>query len=137
MQTFLNKTEFETDTIIDFLKQENINYRTRLVKSGIIDIYNIEVDTDFNHYMFIKKIADDKLKPYFTAMKSFCLPSYERDDEICEEMPITLKIDGVTVKPFDDTEIMQEFKIKMPPKIEIKEYKRESLLYKIIKKWMK
>lgn len=123
--TFPNKTEFETDTIIDFLNQEGIKYKTKLVRSGIVDIYDIYVDTTYEHFMFVNKLAYDKLEPYFIAMRSFLLPSYEPKKHNTDSSGFTLHQEEIPC-----------FKVSVP-NIEIVEYKpkKQSLLYKIMK-WM-
>lgn len=75
--TFINKTSFETDVITKFLDEENISYTTKVVgKFGILDLYDISVYTDYEHYLFIKKLSDEKLEPYLKAMRSYILPCY-------------------------------------------------------------
>lgn len=77
---FFNQCELCADTIIDILKSENIPYRIKSSKVGIFDsttLYNITIDTTFEHWLFVQKIAVDKLTPYMRAEKSWALPSYD------------------------------------------------------------
>ena len=41
-------------------------------------LYDITIDTDLQHWLFVQKIAVDKLMPYFKAEKSYTLPSYSK-----------------------------------------------------------
>lgn len=120
---FPNKTELETDIIIKFLNEENIKYHTKLIKRGIVDIYDIQVDTSYEYYMFINKLVKEELEPYLIAMKSFCLPSYEPKEHINKEIPI--RING-----FPYTSELANKVISIP----IYEEKQSNLL-KLMKKW--
>lgn len=152
---FPNKTDFETNIIIDFLNQENIRYKTKLVRSGITDIYDIEIDTSYEYYMFIQKLAKEKLEPYLIAMRSFCLPSYEPDKN--KNIPVTTEINGFTFTftPFEEPKhndfadslqylMNKAFKqAKQDFELATKEFKKdmkiekqkESSLLKLMKKW--
>ena len=52
-------------------------------------LYDITIDTSFEHWLFVQKIAVDKLTPYMRAEKSYALPSYSKDTK-------TLNVDGHT-----------------------------------------
>lgn len=52
-------------------------------------LYDISIDTDLEHWLFVQKIAVDKLTPYMRAEKSYMLPSYSKDTK-------TLNVDGHT-----------------------------------------
>lgn len=143
---FPNKTEFEADTIIDFLNQEGIKYRTKLIRKGVVDIYDIECDTSYEHFMFVNKLAYNKLEPYFKAMRSFLLPSYEPtiehntknkadifEWEKQDEIPIHI-INHIE----EDCKRIIPIVGCMPEKIQIikiskKEKEKTSLLYKLLK----
>lgn len=76
---FYNQCELCTDTIIDILKSENISYRLETKQQGLFSqtLYDITIDTSYEHWLFVQKIAVDKLTPYMKAEKSFALPSYQ------------------------------------------------------------
>ena len=88
---FFDQCELCTDTIIDILQTERIPYKVkskRLSMFGQI-LYDITIDTDLQHWLFVQKIAVDKLTPYMRAEKSYMLPSYSKETK-------TLNVDGHT-----------------------------------------
>lgn len=88
---FYNQCELCADTICEILKSENIPYRVKSQNNGFfsIPIYDISIDTDLEHWLFVQKIAIDKLTPYMRAEKSYMLPSYQEGVK-------TLNVDGHT-----------------------------------------
>jgi len=69
---FFDKEEMETDIIIEVLRQEKINYKTRekVVQYICFDedlppivekVYDITINTDLSHFDFIKKITDKRI----------------------------------------------------------------------------
>lgn len=88
---FYDQCELCADTICDILQSERIPYKVkskRLSMFGQI-LYDISIDTTFEYWLFVQKIAVDKLMPYFKAEKSYALPSYQEGIK-------TLNIDGHT-----------------------------------------
>lgn len=75
---FFDQCELCADTIIDILQSEGISYKVKSYDRrpfGQI-LYDITIDTSFEHWLFVQKIAVDKLTPYMRAEKSYMLPSY-------------------------------------------------------------
>lgn len=88
---FYDQCELCADTICNILQTERIPYKVkskRLSMFGQI-LYDISIDTDLEHWLFVQKIAVDKLTPYMRAEKSYMLPSYSKDTK-------TLNVDGHT-----------------------------------------
>jgi len=75
---FYDQCELCADTIMDILKSEGIPYKLESKYKGMFDnvVYDITIDTTYEYWLFIQKIAVDKLTPYMRAEKSFMLPSY-------------------------------------------------------------
>jgi hypothetical protein len=75
---FYNQCELCADTITDILKSERIPYKLESKQENVFSqiLYDITIDTSYEYWIFIQKIAVDKLTPYMRAEKSFALPSY-------------------------------------------------------------
>lgn len=70
---FTNKGNFETDIITDILKSENIRYQ---IKSTSPFHNDISIDTSYEHFLFVKGLANKKLEPYVKAEISYALPEF-------------------------------------------------------------
>ena len=81
--TFPNKTEFETDIILDILNKRGIKYKyKRLCSTFAGDIYDINVEMNYEDFINVNEIVKEKIKPYIIATKSFALPSFTPIHEI-------------------------------------------------------
>ena len=77
---FFDQCELCTDKIIDILQSEQIPYKLESKHKypfGQV-LYDIIIDTTYEHWIFVQKIAIDKLTPYMIAEKSYALPSYQQ-----------------------------------------------------------
>ena len=81
---FFDQCELCTDKITEILKSENISYKLESKKHNMFGqmLYDITIDTTFEHWLFIQKIAIDKLTPYMQAEKSYMLPSYNKNSKM-------------------------------------------------------
>ena len=66
-----DKTDFEMDIITDILEEEHISYKTKRHAKEYMDcplgrayiiLFNIEVDTSYENFEFIKYLADKQIK---------------------------------------------------------------------------
>ena len=75
---FFDQCELCADTITNILETERIPYKLESKQRTPFDqvLYDISIDTTFEHWLFVQKIAVDKLMPYMKAEKSYMLPSY-------------------------------------------------------------
>ena len=147
--TFPNKGEFEANIITDILNSEKISYKTKLLgyNSVSIKLYDITTsDISYEHYLFVKTLAEKKIQPYITAVKSFELPSFDKDKkEEKEVQPVPLSINA-TISVSENTpvlEVQELFKqldkdltnafISIQAKSEKKENKVKSFFKNILK----
>ena len=113
---FYDQCELCANTITDILDFENIPYKLESKRFSLFGqiLYDITIDTTFEHWLFIQKLAVDKLTPYMKAEKSYALPSYQEGIK-------TLNIDGHTPvilidKLQRDNDYEYELVIKKPKK---------------------
>ena len=85
---YIDKTEFEADIITDILGSENINFKTKATYKhfpmfiGIaqLELFDIKFNTDYQKYLFVDKLIQEKLNNYKKLEKCFSLPAYKKDD---------------------------------------------------------
>ena len=128
---YIDKSEFEADIIADILGSENIHFKTiqdekyfpLIMGVCCLKKYNIKFNTDYQKYLFVDKLIQDKLNNYKKLEKCFNLPAYDKFEIV--EPQTTL---GQALKELEDAqrELALVFKKEFRP--------RESLLYKIIKR---
>lgn len=144
--TFTNKGEFEANIITDILNSEKISYKTKLLgyNSVSIKFYDITTsDISYEHYLFVKTLAEKKIQPYITAVKSFELPSFDKDKKELQPVPVSI---NATISVSENTpvlEVQELFKqldkdltnafISIQAKSEKKENKVKSFLKKIFR----
>ena len=81
---YINKTEFEADIITDILGSENINFKTKVnykhlpVFFAQLELFDIKFNTDYQKYLFVDKLIQDKLNNYKKLEKCFNLPDYDK-----------------------------------------------------------
>lgn len=127
---YIDKTEFEADVIADILGSEDITFKTKVnykhlpMFLGIaqLELFDINFNTDYQKYLFVDKLIQNKLKNYEKLEKCFNLPSYDKF-KIVEPQEIL----GQKIKELENVqkEFALAFKKKYKPK--------ETLLYKLIK----
>lgn len=83
-----DKTEYEMDIITDILEEENIKYNTKRhakeymdcpIGKAFIVVYDIAIDTTYEHLEFIKFLADKRIKERNHIEK--CYDLFEEDEE--------------------------------------------------------
>lgn len=96
MRTFVftNKGDFETNVITEILDFEKIAYKTKLLTPfSAVKFYDITImNTTYEHFLFVKKLADRKLEPYIKASKSYILPCFEKDNKVKNTLVGKIKI---------------------------------------------
>ena len=127
---YIDKTEFEADVIADILGSEDITFKTYVNRKCIplflgiaqLELFDIKFNTDYQKYLFVDKLIQDKLNNYKKLEKCFNLPVYDKFEIV--EPSTTL---GQALKELEDAqkEFTLAFKKKYKPK--------ETLLYKLIK----
>ncbi len=126
---YIDKNEFEADTIANILNSENINFKTKVRSNyiplimGILELkyFDIKFNTDYQKYLFVDKLIQDKLNNYKKLEKCFSLPDYQKDD----------------IKNILDKKVLEIFEAMVKEEINKKISKpKETLLLKLIK-WLK
>lgn len=149
--TFPNKGEFEANIITDILNSEKISYKTKLLgyNSISIKLYDITTsDISYEHYLFVKTLVEKKIQPYITAVKSFELPSFDKENteaNVLHPVPVPVNINA-TISVSENTpvlEVQELFKqldkdltnafISIQAKSEKKENKVKSFFKNILK----
>lgn len=145
--TFPNKGEFEANIITDILNSEKISYKTKLLgyNSISIKLYDITTsDISYEHYLFVKTLVEKKIQPYITAVKSFELPSFDKEKtKELQTVPVSI---NATISVSENTpvlEVQELFKqldkdltnafISIQAKSEKKENKVKSFFKNILK----
>ena len=89
---FFEKDLVETNIIIDILSSENISFQTKAIeiehvffddieeKELIIteNLYDIYINTDLEHYDFVKKIADKKIEDRLNLERCYMLKARDK-----------------------------------------------------------
>ena len=89
MFVLYDKTEYEMDIITDILEEENISYKTKRhvkefmdcpIGKAFIMVYDICVNTNYEHLEFVKFLADKRIKERNHIKNCYNLLDIEEDE---------------------------------------------------------